>query len=109
MGIKPIDLQTLFVKMDEVSKEQALAKDHSALQQSQAARSQVVRELENDRRVSGAPEGNEVLPVNDEENDETEKRRRRRSKNRTAALEPKTDTREIVTDPEVGRHVDLSG
>jgi hypothetical protein len=109
MGIKPIDLQTLFVKMDEVSKEQALAKDHSALQQSQAARSQVVRELENDRRVSGVPEGNEVLPVNDEEYDESEKRRRRRTKNRTAALEPKTDKREIVTDPEVGRHVDLSG
>jgi hypothetical protein len=109
MGIKPIDLQTLFVKMDEVSKEQALAKEHSALQQSQAARSQVVRELENDRRVSGAPEGKEVTPVDDEEYDESEKRKRQRSKNRKTASETKTDTREIVTDPEVGRHVDLSG
>jgi len=109
VSIKPIDLQTLFVKMDEVSKEQALAKEHSALQQSQAARAQVVRELEEDRRVSRAPEGTEIIPVKGEDNEESGKRRRLRKKNQNTAQGTKTDTREIVTDPEVGRHVDLSG
>ena len=109
MSIKPIDLQTLFVKMDEVSKDQALAKEHSALQQSQAARSQVVRELEDDRRVSGAPEEKELTPVKDEDSEESGKRGRKRNKNGKKLREAKTDSREIVTDPEVGRHVDLSG
>ncbi len=52
MGIKPIDLQTLFVKMDEVSKEQSHIKEHSSLQQAQAARAQVVQELKDDHRVT---------------------------------------------------------
>ena len=67
MSIKPIDLQTLFVKMDDVSKQQALAQDKSAAQQAQAAKEQVAKELEQDNRVTEAGEDRETEAVKDEE------------------------------------------
>lgn len=104
MSIKPIDLQTLFAKMDEVSKEQALMKEQSALQQSQAARSQVLWELEEDRMVTQTPVEDEIQAIRDNNpNDKRkhEKHKRRRNK--------KSDNgREVVTDPEIGRHINLS-
>ena len=108
MSIKPIDLQSLFAKMDEVSKEQSLAKEHSTLQQSQAARAQVARELEEDKRITESPEDSELDTVKD---DEDEKRRgtSKRSKNEGRDASGDEKGRTIVKDQEVGRHIDLTG
>lgn len=108
MSIKPIDLQTLFVKMDEVSKDQSLAKGQSALQQANAARAQVAKELEEDRRVTETPEENEAQAVKDDESDgANEKGKRRKSVGEDETDE--SDGLEVVTDPDVGRHIDLTG
>jgi len=104
MSIKPIDLQTLFAKMDEVSKEQALMKEQSALQQSQAARSQVLRELEEDRMVTQTPVEDEIQAIRD--NNPNNKRKHKKHKRRRN--KKSENGREVVTDPEIGRHINLS-
>jgi len=109
MSIRPIDLQTLFVKMDELSKEQAHVKEQAALQQAQAAKEQVARELVEDRQVTETPEGNEVDPLKDDESGETEDQRRRERKKSKGQNETEAEERMVVIDPDVGRHVDLSG
>ena len=108
MGIKPIDLQTLFVKMGEVGKEQSHIKEQAALQQSQAARSQISKEMADDRKVTGTLKDEETETIKDDESANThdsEKYRKRENKND----ENEDENVEIITDPEVGRHVDLSG
>jgi len=102
MSIKPIDLQTLFAKMDEVSKEQALIKEQSALQQSQAARTQVLRELENDHMVTQTPVEEEAQAVRN--NDSNNKKKYKKNKGRAR----KDSKKEVLTDPEVGKHINLS-
>ena len=108
MSIKPIDLQTLFVKMDEVSKDQSIAKGQSALQQSNAAKAQVAKELEEDRRVTETPEDDETQAVKDDDS-ENAKDSEKRKKNDSDDSAGDSDGREVVTDPDVGRHIDLTG
>jgi len=108
MGLKPIDLQTLFVKMGEVGKEQSLIKEQAALQQSQAARSQVTKEMAEDRRVTETPEDEGTENIKDNESEEAGEgeNQKRQSKRKS---EENSNSLEVVTDPEVGRHIDLSG
>lgn len=108
MAIKPIDLQTLFARLGEVSKEQNQVKEQAALQQAQAARAQVTRELEDDHRVTQTPEDNEALAVKDDESEgASEKRREKEEKKESDAAEQQK--KEVVTDPDIGRHIDLTG
>ena len=108
MALKPIDLQTLFVKMAEVSKEQNQVKEQAALQQAQAARAQVTRELEDDHRVTQTPENTEAVEVKDDESEHAPEQpgEREEKKESDAADKPK---KEVVTDPDIGRHIDLTG
>ncbi|RKX73021.1 MAG: hypothetical protein DRP60_12640 [Spirochaetes bacterium] len=108
MGIKPIDLQTLFVKMGEVGKEQSLIKEQAALQQAQAAKSQVAKEMADDRMVTGVPEDTETEKIKDNEEEETPEDRKHKRNDKEKDDDDGSNV-EIVTDPDVGRHVDLSG
>ncbi|MCG8453756.1 MAG: hypothetical protein MI717_11295 [Spirochaetales bacterium] len=108
MSIKPIDLQTLFVKLDEVGKEQSIAKDQAALQQSQAARAQVAKELEEDRRVGESTEESEAQAVKDEDEGQSGSQRRGRKSQDDEQAE-NAPQKEVVTDPQVGKHIDISG
>lgn len=108
MSIKPIDLQTLFVKMSEVSKEQSLVKEQAALQQSRAARSQVAKELAEDRKVTETPADNETQAVKDDESEEAKEGGKRKKDENDDPTEDSSEL-EVVTDPDVGRHIDLSG
>ncbi len=108
MSIKPIDLQTLFLKMDQVSKEQSLARDQAANQQAAAARAQVAKELQQDHQVVKTPENSEALEVKEDESKNEQEESRRKKGNDENEADTEND-REIVTDPHIGRHVDLSG
>ncbi len=108
MAIKPIDLQTLFVKMNEVSKEQSQVKEQAALQQSQAARAQVIRELEDDHRVTEAPEDSESMAVKDDESENPSENHRENDEHKESEIGDLVK-KEVVTDPDIGRHVDLTG
>jgi len=104
MSIKPIDLQTLFAKMDEVSKEQALMKEQSALQQSQVARSQVLRELKEDHMVTQTPAEDEAQAIKDNDSNNKQKHRKRKRDMRRN----KNSGKEVLSDPKVGRYINLS-
>jgi len=104
MSIKPIDLQTLFAKLDEVSREQALMKEQSALQQSQAARSQILRKMEEDRMVTQLPPEDEAQVIKNN----VPNRKQRYKKNRSRQNKKPKNGRKVVTDPEIGRHINLS-
>lgn len=106
MSIKPIDLQTLFAKMDEVSKEQALMKEQATLQQSQAARFQVMRKLEEDHMVTQTPAEEETQAIKD--NDSNNKQKNKGHKRERRRNKSSENDKEVVTDPEVGRHINLS-
>lgn len=108
MSIKPIDLQTLFAKLDDVSKEQSILKEQAAAQQAQEARSQVARGIQQDHSVTETPENSEIGGVNDEEEGTEGQRRRKAGKKEAAETESETD-REVVQDPDVGKHIDISG
>ncbi len=94
--------------MDEVSKEQALAKEHASLQQDQAAKTQVAKEIEKDHRVTQTPQDDETQAVKDDQS-EREKESRKRERRSDDASSEDSSGREVVTDPDIGRHVDLTG
>lgn len=108
MAIKPIDLQTLFVKLDEVSRQQSITREQSALQQAQAAKAQVDKEIEEDRRVIETAEDREAEAVKDDEESRADADRRENGNDEERAGGDE-EGREIITDPDIGRHVDISG
>ncbi len=107
MPIKPIDLQTLFMQLGQVGKQQAAERDAAAVQQSlqgnEAAKKQVeeaksVRRMDEDKSGTGA-----VRP------DERGSGERKGQDGRHGEAGEGHPDRETVTDPDLGTHVDLSG
>ena len=107
MPIKPIDLQTLFMQMNQVSKEQAAAKDGVVLQQSiQAAVLQKKRE-EEVRSVQKPQADENPEKIGDRESRSArgeEQKSRKRSEDTQESEEP-----EIVKDPDLGKRIDIQG
>jgi hypothetical protein len=110
MSIKPIDLQTLFMKLNEVGKEQNLQKEAAALQQDQAAREQVQKELHRDHSVNEAPEQGESEKIRDREGSgentgggsgqKRKKDRDEKPEGRDRPVDP--------VDPDLGQHIDIT-
>jgi hypothetical protein len=106
MSIQPIDLQTLFVKMNHVGKEQAVNKESTILQQ-EIQGSEIVKKNQHDdssvNRTENSGDGPEKVRE-DRENDgkhgkgENQKKKNDASKNK-----------EILSDPDLGKNVDFSG
>lgn len=107
MPIKPIDLQTLFLQMNQVSKEQSAAKDGAVLQQSiQGA--VLAKKREDEVRSVQKPQADEGTgKIGDRESgaetgEESEGRKRGRNPE-------ETDEPEVVKDPDLGRRIDIQG
>ncbi|OQX29970.1 MAG: hypothetical protein B0D92_00910 [Spirochaeta sp. LUC14_002_19_P3] len=108
MSIKPVDIQSLFAKMNEVSKEQSLQKESVALQQSQTARNQISKELADDRRVTHSLEENRLNSIKDDEAGRQEQDSRQKREDNSQKPETEQD-RIVVKDQDIGRHIDLTG
>lgn len=113
MGIQPIDLQTLYAQMEKVGKAQVqqqaadknareaeLAKNRqdaekrvTTVQEAEAGEEQtgIVRERK-ESSENGAPEYHARQGAQDEDQEE-----------------PEHDEREIIRDPDLGSHIDISG
>ena len=105
MSIKPLDLQTMFVRLNEVSKEQSQSQHASALQQNQEARKLVEQELKQDSSVNKSHEDDETGKVDDQE-----EKKNQEEKKQSGSKETRDDPKkEIVKDPEMGTHIDISG
>lgn len=111
MAIQPIDLQTLFSQMDKVGKSQSEQTEGVHIQQSlQGALTQRKVE-ERSHSVNETPDsGNGLERIKDK----PRKRGGGNARGKSASDEQKSgeaeeDRSEIVTDPNLGKNIDLSG
>jgi hypothetical protein len=109
MPILPIDLQTMFSNMNQVSKDQSVQKEEASAQQSLAGLQQVKKAEENDNSVNETREiGDGVDKISEEEKKKNEKAKKKRGKKNKSDLQD-MDAKEVVKDPLLGHHVDISG
>jgi len=109
MPIQPIDLQNLFLRMNQIGKEQAqmreIAVQHQSLQSSQ-----FVKEAEHkDHSVNQPEDMTEGLNKTDEDGSGGQ-----RSKGGSAGEEEKKKqlkekNQKFLQDPDLGHHIDISG
>lgn len=107
MSLQPIDLQTLFSQLSQVSREQAALRD--GLVQNQAVvGSEIVRKSEEEQHTvtqsDEVADGPESLHDDDESQKQGEGKKERRRKG--SEEEPK---REVFREPYLGKNVDISG
>lgn len=108
MPIKPIDLQTLFLQMDRVAKQQSLEKDGAALQQAlhgAAIQKKVDESARAVKPVADDQKGAEAV----REKEEGEAGAERREGRRREGEDEEAPDAETVKDPALGGHVDISG
>jgi len=106
MSIQPIDLQTLFLKMSQVGKDQAVEKDSITLQQSLQGHEIAKRNLHSDNSVNKAnnsDSGPEKTKEDKEQSSAKNQGKEKKEKNKTA------ENKEILSDPDLGKNIDFSG
>lgn len=107
MAIQPIDLQTLFMRLGQVGKEQA-AYRQAAAQSQEVTGSEIARRSEEVQRTVTEADTLEDGPeqVNDEENGEQGSGERREQE---SEKEESGKDDDLFRDPDLGQNVDISG
>ena len=108
MSIKPIDLQTLFMHMNQVGKEQAQQKEGLHLQQL-AMGSELVKETEQRDKSVNQTESTSDGPEEIHEEDEQSRGGRKRQKKEDEETREKLQSKKYFSDPALGNNVDISG
>ena len=104
MSITPMDLQTMFVRLNDVGKEQNNLKEAVASQQAAGAKLILENEIRQDHSVNKAEEESEAQKLKDEENGESQ-----RENNPDDEKENPQKEKVVFRDPEIGSHIDISG
>ena len=107
--IKPIDIQTIFLKMNEVGKDQNLQKELAALQQSQEAKKQVQKELLDDHSVNKTDEDRDSEKIKEKESGGSSAEQGGERKDRKDRKEEKEEELVKAEDPDLGQHIDITG
>jgi ribosome assembly protein YihI (activator of Der GTPase) len=109
VAIQPIDLQTLFTQLDKVGKEQAAQKEGTAIQQAlQGAQAQkkVEEQIQSVNEAQNMGEGAERVK------DRNARKRQGGSSGKRGHAETPDEEEpgaEIIRDPSLGTHIDVSG
>jgi len=106
MSITPLDLQTMFVRLGDVGKEQNHLKEAVASQQAAGAKQIKEDEIRQDHSVNKAEEDSETQKLKDEENNENQ---RENSSDKEKEKEKSHKDKVVFHDPEMGSHIDISG
>lgn len=106
MSIRPLDLQTLFVKMANVGKDQAAIQKSVENQQAREAIEIVKEENRRDKAVNKTEEDKEVDKVKDQKR-EAERGYQEEKKKEEGQKEK--ESRNYFTDPKRGHNLDISG
>ncbi|MCX7025563.1 MAG: hypothetical protein NT080_13255 [Spirochaetes bacterium] len=115
MSIKPIDLQTLFMNLNQLGKEQAAGREGAAIQQAVHGAVEMKKQAEASkaiRKPDPPKDGAERIHDRDARKGETPAEGEKGKKRGNAADAPDDaagEGPEIVTDPELGGHIDVSG
>ncbi len=108
MPVTPLDLQTLFSQINQVGKEQAAQKEGAVLQQSMQANTMVKQAQVKDKTVNEAKEPDpEAVKVKDEKKNKTSLKKQ--TEERKGEEKKEDAEREVVKDPALGTHIDISG
>lgn len=107
MAITPLDLQTMFVRLNEVGKEQNQLKEAVAAQQAAGARELRDQEIRQDNSVNRTEEDQEAGKVKDE--GEKEQQEKNASREKEQEKENPSRKKQVFSDPEIGSHIDISG
>lgn len=107
MSIQPIDLQTLFMRLGQVGKEQAAMREAAHLAQA-AQGTEIARQSEEAARTVNETKELEEGPdaVKEEEQNSG---RNAEGENEETAKKEETEKRDVFSDPALGNKVDLSG
>jgi hypothetical protein len=109
MPILPIDLQTMFSNLNQVSREQSIQKDVTPAQQALQS-TQVVKETEaKDKTVNETREVGDGINKVSEEEKKKKTREKRKKGGKKQTDQNNLDSNEVVKDPLLGHHVDLIG
>jgi hypothetical protein len=105
VSIQPIDLQVLFSRLNQIGREQAVQRDAQVQAQAVAGKEIAERSEQRDHRVSELSTEEEGPEVVGEDGQNTAS-----GGQEGEAREESEETRqEVFRDPDLGRHVDLSG
>ena len=109
MAIQPIDLQTLFTQLDKVGKNQSIQKEgvqiHEALQGIQIQKKTDER-VQSVNEAQNTGEGTEKVK---DRNAKTQQQQEEGAKKNPPKEEDPDTQRKIVTDPALGKNIDVSG
>jgi hypothetical protein len=107
VSLLPIDLQTLFSQANTVGKEQAAQKESTPTAQSLQGAQLVQKTEQQDNDVNATPTQEEgAEKVKDKTRRGADRRRRQASPRRPAGSGPAA--KDVVSDPELGRNVDIT-
>jgi hypothetical protein len=108
MPIKPIDLQTLFMQLGQVGREQFAEKEGAALQGAVKAAADLKRREEAKEAVRG-PEDPQEGTVRVQDRQARQETAEGRERGREAKPEEEAPREEVVKDPGLGTKLDISG
>ena len=106
MSIKPLDLQTLFVKMSQVGKDQAALQKSVENQQSREANHLVKEENNRDHSVNKAEEDKDAHHIKDKEGGSSNPQQ---SGGKNEEEDTEKEKANYFTDPKRGHNIDISG
>ena len=108
MSIKPIDLQTLFMHMNQVGKEQALQRGGLLMQQTVAG-SELVQETEHRDNSVNETKSLSDGPEEIHEDAEQASGQRRRGKKEGGKEQKEGESSNYFSDPALGKNIDITG
>ncbi len=109
MPIQPIDMQTMFVRMHEIGKDQSAQKDVSQVQQAITASEIVKKTEEKDRTVNETNSTGEGIDRVKEEEEKKQGKERNKQNAQAKEKEGEEKKKSFFQDPNLGRHIDISG
>ncbi len=105
MSVQPIDLQVLFSRLGQIGRDQAVHRDAQIQAQAVAGSEIAERSEEHDHRVSQLNDAENGPETVNDESDSDQGKNGQHGRERDS--EPAEDG--IFHDPDLGKHVDLSG
>jgi hypothetical protein len=109
MALTPLDLQTLFLKMNEVNKVQAIVKGAAAQEQALEAKLLAEQEMQKDNSVNPSPQDADMDNRIKDEERKREEGKNEKSPNKKGDEESEKKEREYIKDPNLGNNIDLIG
>lgn len=108
MAMQPIDLQTLFVRLSQIGRDQAAHQESIAQNQDVTGREIAQRSQRSSETVNESSDVSDGPETLDEDGSNANAGERRRSQARTPEPE-ESDPESVFEDPDLGRNLDVEG